>query len=44
MHTPMQRFQNALAYFATAIFYECKMLMKSVPGGPADERRRLRRF
>jgi hypothetical protein len=31
-HAPMQCFQNARAYFATAIGYEHKMFMKSPPG------------
>ncbi len=36
----MQRFQNALAYFATAVNYECKMFMKSSTAGALRRRRR----
>ncbi len=31
MHAPMQCFQNASAYFVTALSYRCKMFMKSTP-------------
>ena len=31
MHALMQCFQNALAYFASAVSYECKMFMKLTP-------------
>jgi hypothetical protein len=34
MHAPMQRFQNAPAYFVTAVNYAPKMFMKSAPGLP----------
>ncbi len=32
MHAPIQWFQNALAYFAKAVSYACKMFMKLAPG------------
>jgi hypothetical protein len=32
MHAPMHCFQNGLAYFATAVIYNCKMFMKLTPG------------
>ncbi len=32
LHVPMQCFQAALAYFATAVSYTCKMFMKVAPG------------
>jgi hypothetical protein len=31
MHAPMQHFQNAPAYFATAVSYACKMFMILTP-------------
>jgi hypothetical protein len=31
MHAAFQSFQNALAYFATAVSYECKMFIKLPP-------------
>ncbi len=31
--TSMQRFQSALAYFAPAVSYRCKLFMKSTPDG-----------
>ncbi len=33
MHVPMQCVQNALAYFATVVSYECKMFINLAPGG-----------
>jgi len=32
MHPSMQRFQTALAYFAVAVSYDCKMFMNSITG------------
>jgi len=32
MHAAMQYFQSAPAYFATAVSYACKIIMKSAPG------------
>jgi hypothetical protein len=32
IHAPMQCFQNALAYLATAVSYMRKMFLKLVPG------------
>jgi hypothetical protein len=31
MHAPLQCIKNALAYFALAINYTCKMFMHSIP-------------
>jgi hypothetical protein len=36
MHAPMQRFQNALAYFAVAVSYKHGMFMKFIPGEKED--------
>ena len=32
MYVPMQYFQNALAYFSTAVSYTCKMFINFAPG------------
>jgi hypothetical protein len=32
MHTPMLHYQNALAYFALAVSYECIIFMKLTLG------------
>ncbi len=36
MHAPMACFQNALAYFATAVSYACKMFLKLTTGLEGD--------
>jgi hypothetical protein len=38
MHAPNQYFQNALAYFVTAVSYDRKMFMKSSPGEQGKRR------
>ncbi len=34
IYAPMQCFQNALAYYISAVTYKCKMLMKWTPRAP----------